>query len=161
MAIGAVAACILCTKKIKEYLNEANSDKIFKQYLKEGLKLELGTISGALEELLENGFKGQSLCLSNKCIACQNKRKECIHCCEIAQKALPTENSDQKICLNCWNSICSRCTTCKLMRDKAIQEYLIQHLQLAVECNQKNFDSLRSYLQAILKKQSDTAQTAV
>ncbi len=160
MTIAAAFASIPGALWIKAACKNSKAVKIFQQYIKDGLALGLGNNADALAKLLEDGFKGQSLC-SDQCVTCLNQRKVCDQCFQAAKTARQRETTEQKICAKCWNSVCSRCPTCKSKRENALKDYIIQHLALNVDRNDINIDTLICYLNAILKKQSDNAQTAV
>lgn len=157
---AAVFAAWLAARLYESIAKKPRANRLYLQYLKDGKELGLGSSAKAILDLLDDGYKGQILC-NDTCETCTHKRKECVQCSEFYTRPNPIDNSAHKICRNCWDATCAGCTLCKEMRNKDRCELLMKQLGSTIDRKEVNFDSLRLYLQAIMKKQSEDARVAV
>lgn len=135
------------------------ASSMYKGYLEQGRKCGLVQHAGSLIELLENGYKDQKLC-DGTCSACNTKRGSCGYCKELFNTANGWATCEKKVCNNCWQAMCSRCTVCQGQRTAAQREILIN--ELGLDCSRSgDFKGLQSFLQTIMKKQSEDARSAV
>lgn len=138
----------------------ARASNVYQGYLKQGKECGLGQHAGSIIELLDNGYKNQKLC-DGTCSACNTKRGLCGYCRQLYNAPDGWLAREKTVCNNCWQSMCSRCTVCKKSRKSKRKKLLVNELGLSSYSLTCDFKGLQRFLQAIMKKQSEDAQSAV
>ncbi len=164
MALGIGSGAIASAITIKAAINRSKATKLYKQYLQDGHDLALEPIAQSISDVLKKGFKGQPLC-SRECAECLKQRNNCSKCCQADSQNANNHHWEQKICRSCWKNVCRNCATCKIMRIDTILDYvqnwIIKELNVNISSDQLDIEMIINYMNELLEKQSDAAQTIV